>query len=211
MQPGALAPYEDSLRASAPLAVVDGDGQLLEFDVARWLAPVDEVDQTVLARCVRGPVLDIGCGPGRFVAALSARGIAALGLDIADTAVALTRELGASALLRSVFDPAPAEGRWPTVLLMDGNIGIGGDPRRLLRRVRALLAADGQAVVEVSESSNDERVLSLRFSRAGSPVGPVFPWAVVGLSALTIMAAECGYVVSESWSSGGRVFATLAC
>ncbi len=211
MQPGALAPYEDSLKAQTPLAVVDGDGRLIEFDVERWLAPVDDADRTVLARCTHGPVLDVGCGPGRFVAALSAQGIVALGLDIADTAVALTRELGASALLRSVFDPAPAEGRWPTVLLMDGNIGIGGDPRRLLQRVRTLLAVGGQAVIEVSQSAPTERVLSLRFSRGGTPVGPVFPWAVVGLSALTRMADECGYVLAESWSSGGRVFATLAC
>ncbi len=142
-------------------------------------------------------------------AALAQRGIAALGLDIADTAVALTRELGASALLRSVFDPAPAEGRWPTVLLMDGNIGIGGDPRRLLRRVRALLAAGGRAVIEVAEITDAEQLLSLRFSHRGTAVGPSFPWAVVGLGALTTMADECGYSVEESWSDGGRTFAAL--
>jgi SAM-dependent methyltransferase len=208
MRPGALAPYEDSLRESAPLAVVDEDGRLREFDVARWLAPVDEVDQTVIDRC-RGPVLDVGCGPGRFVAALAHSGIAALGLDIADTAVALTRELGALALLRSVFDPAPAEGRWPTVLLMDGNIGIGGDPRRLLRRVRTLLAARGRVIIETADAPGTEQLLSLRFSRGGDLIGPSFPWAIVGLPALLAMAGESGYVVEESWSSGGRTFALL--
>jgi SAM-dependent methyltransferase len=207
MQPGALAPYERSLRDASPLAVVDERGQLLEFDVSRWLAPVDAVDATVLDRC-RGPVLDVGCGPGRFVAALAQRGIASLGLDIADTAVSLTRELGVPALLRSVFDPAPAEGRWPTVLLMDGNIGIGGDPRRLLRRVRDLLAAGGCAIVEVSSGELDQ-VLSLRFSRAGVAVGPEFPWAVVGSTALVSMAGECGYSVEESWTAGGRSFVAL--
>jgi SAM-dependent methyltransferase len=208
MRPGALAPYEESLRDSGPLAVVDEEGRLQEFNVARWLAPVDVVDQSVIERC-RGPVLDVGCGPGRFVAALAQNGVAALGLDIADTAVALTRELGAAALLRSVFDHAPAEGRWPTVLLMDGNIGIGGDPRRLLRRVRVLMAAGGRAVIEVAETADPEQLLSLRFSQGGTAVGPSFPWAVVGLAALTAMAGECGYAVEESWSAGGRTFAVL--
>ncbi len=210
MQPGALAPYEESLRRLAPLAVIDDDGLLTEFDVHRWLGPVDDVDQTVIARCV-GPVLDVGCGPGRFVAALAERGIAALGLDIADTAVALTRELGAPALLRSVFDPAPAEGRWPTVLLMDGNIGIGGDPARLLQRVRSLLAPGGRAIVEVTEQHDDEEILTLRFSRGGQAVGPEFPWAVVGLGALVRLAGQGDYEVEESWSIDGRTFATLVC
>lgn len=208
MQPGALAPYEDSLRASAPLAVVDEYGRLSEFDVDRWLAPVDAADDTVIDRC-RGPVLDVGCGPGRFVAALAQRGTAALGLDIADTAVELTRELGAQALRRSVFDPAPAEGRWPTVLLMDGNIGIGGDPRRLLERVRALLIPGGTALIEVAQADDADQRLLLRFSRSGAAVGPEFPWAIVGRDALVAVGAECGYSVGEIWSSGGRTFVAL--
>ena len=41
---------------------------------------------------------------------------------------------GGPALVRSVFETLPGEGRWDTVLLMDGNIGIGGDPAALLGR-----------------------------------------------------------------------------
>ena len=37
----------------------------------------------------------------------------------------------------------PGEGRWDTVLFIDGNVGIGGDPIALLRRVRQLLAPAG--------------------------------------------------------------------
>jgi SAM-dependent methyltransferase len=208
MQPGALAPYEDSLRAAAPLAVLADDGRLLEFDVARWLAPVDAVDESVLDRCV-GPVLDVGCGPGRFVHALAGRGVAALGLDIADTAVLLTRRLGVPALRRSVFDPTPAEGRWPTVLLMDGNIGIGGGVERLLHRVRRLLGPTGRVIIEVSPDPRTDEVLTLRFSRAGTPIGPSFAWAAVGLDALLRLAVAAGYEVGEVWSAGGRTFASL--
>ena len=207
MHPGALAPDEDSLRGG-PLAVLAEDGRLLEFDVARWLAPVDAVDATVVDRCA-GPVLDVGCGSGRFVHALAERGIAALGLDIADTAVSLTRQLGVPALLRSVFEPAPAEGRWPTVLLMDGNIGIGGDAERLLHRVRRLLAPGGRVIVEVSGDPAADEVLSLRFSCAGEPIGPSFAWAAVGLDALPRLAVAAGYELGEVWSAGGRTFASL--
>ena len=144
---GALQPYEQSLRAAGRLAMVDDGGRQVSLDVARWLAPADPADDTVLARCT-GPVLDVGCGPGRLVRALSERGIACLGLDIAETAVGITRGRGVPALLRNVFAPVPGEGRWPTVLLMDGNVGIGGDPCRLLARIAGLLAADGRLIVE---------------------------------------------------------------
>src|SRR4029453_1954232 len=94
----------------------------------RWLAPLTEVDRRVLARS-DGPVLDVGCGPARHTLALGAEGVPTLGIDITGATLAVARPRGALVLLRSVFDPIPGEGRWGTVLLLDGNVGIGGDER----------------------------------------------------------------------------------
>jgi len=207
MRAGALAPYEQSLRGRAPLALVATDGRVVDLDLRRWLAPVDDADRSVLARC-GDHVLDVGCGPGRFVRALAEEGIAALGVDIAETAVSLTLRQGVPALLRDVFDRVPAEGRWPTVLLMDGNVGIGGDAVRLLRRIRLLLSPVGRLLVEVDPAGVDE-VLSVRFSRQGRAVGQPFSWARLGLAALRRYAADAGYEVGETWSADGRVFAEL--
>lgn len=210
MQAGALRPYEHSLRTAGPLGLCADDGRVISLDVARWLAPVDDTDETVLARCV-GPVLDVGCGPGRFVAALAERGTAAMGLDIAETAVSLTRRRGLPAVLRSVFAPIPGEGRWPTVLLMDGNIGIGGDPRRLLKRVRMLLDPNGRLVVETHPDAHADEQLSVRFTQHGEPLGPTFTWAHLGLLPLLRHSGALGYGVPEAWSAGGRTFASLPC
>ena len=49
---------------------------------------------------------------------------------------------------RDVFGPLPGEGTWRHVLLADGNIGIGGDPLRLLRRAARLLRPGGTVLVE---------------------------------------------------------------
>ena len=54
------------------------DGRLEPLPLDRWLAPADATDIAVLAG-VEAPVLDLGCGPGRHLAALRAAGKRGLG------------------------------------------------------------------------------------------------------------------------------------
>ena len=138
MMAGALAPYETSLASSGTLSMQTDDGHSIVLDIERYMAECDAADATVMDRC-RGPVLDIGCGPGRMVHALAERGLAAMGVDIAPMAVELTRSRGVPVLLRDLFSRVPGEGRWPTALVLDGNIGIGGDVDRVLERLDTLL------------------------------------------------------------------------
>ncbi|MDQ2837960.1 MAG: class I SAM-dependent methyltransferase [Actinomycetota bacterium] len=203
---GALAPYEGALQQASSLSLLSVDGRVLPLAIQRYLADADPVDRTVLDKCLP-PVLDVGCGPGRIVHALSAAGVPALGVDIADLAVALTQRRGAIALIRSVFERVPGEGRWPTVLVLDGNIGIGGDVTGLLRRLADLMAPGGSVIVEASTSEFDaDEVLEVRFSTKDEVHGPQFPWAVVGATALIKHAERAALAVADYWSAGGRVF-----
>ncbi|MFH9728233.1 class I SAM-dependent methyltransferase [Streptomyces sp. NPDC017254] len=201
-------PYAEALRAGrGPLYLRRGDGWLLPLEVDRWCAEPDAADTTVLDRCA-GPVLDIGCGPGRLVAALAARGHRALGVDVTPEAVARTVRAGGSALCRSVFDPLPGEGRWGTVLLIDGNIGIGGDPAALLRRAAQLAATGGSLLVEVATADVDERVeVHVDDGRGGR--GAPFRWARLGVRALCAEAAVAGWTRSLTWQAAGRSFVGL--
>ena len=131
------APGARAARPGPDTAVVlrADDGQLLALDTSRWHREPTPVERRLLGT-LPGPVLDVGCGPGRLVVGLARLGCPALGVDTAPAAVHLARRRGASVLQRSVFDPLPGERRWRGILLVDGNIGIGGDPVRLLRRAR---------------------------------------------------------------------------
>ncbi|MEV6573594.1 methyltransferase domain-containing protein [Streptomyces sp. NPDC051577] len=201
-------PYADALRAGqGPLFLRRGDGWLLPLDVERWCAEPDTADDTVLERC-RGPVLDVGCGPGRLVAALARQGRTALGVDVTPAAVERTVRAGGSALCRSVFDPLPREGGWGAVLLIDGNIGIGGDPAALLRRAAELTAPDGALFVEVVGADVDERV-EVHVDDGHGGRGAPFQWARLGTRALCAAAEGAGWNAAGSWQAAGRHFVHL--
>ncbi|MBA2497435.1 MAG: hypothetical protein H0V33_10145 [Acidimicrobiia bacterium] len=129
-----------------------------------------------------------------------------LGIDPAPGAVAEANRRGAPVLRRSVFDPLPGERRWSTVLLLDGNIGIGGDPLALLRRVAQLLGRGGHAVVEVEPPGRGDEDLTVRVE-VDDVVGPWFPWARVGADGWGALAAAAGLVPLEFQVGDDRWFA----
>jgi SAM-dependent methyltransferase len=187
--------------------VPSSGGPVQILDAARWSGGLRPGDPALLNRC-RGTTLDIGCGPGRLAAGLARRGQVALGVDICPEAVRLTRRRGAAAVRGSVFGPLPGEGRWGAILLADGNIGIGGDPARLLRRCAGLLRARGVVLVEVrppGEPSWEADVVLRHRGRESAP----FPWANVGAQDVTDLAGRCALRVRRLWTEAGRWFVDL--
>jgi SAM-dependent methyltransferase len=184
--------------------MVRSDGAEVVLAVRRWHADAADDDGWLLDRCT-GPVVDLGCGPGRLVVALTRRGIPALGVDVSAAAAARCRERGAAVLRRDLFAPIP--GRWDHVLLADGNIGIGGDPARLLRRAKALLRPGGTVLVETDPDPAAWWAGTARVHTAQG-AGQSLPWAVVGADALRVVAAAVGLEVAST-HSGLRRFSEL--
>lgn len=188
--------------------VLRGDaGWTVVLEPSRWRAQPAAEEEHVLQQVV-GPALDVGCGPGRHVLALARMGVLALGIDVSPLAVTFARDRGAAVLQRCVFRPLPLSEAWQSILLLDGNIGIGGCPTSLLRRVRYLLAPGGRALVEVDAPGTPTGRMRVRVER-GSIQGTWFSWARVATSRLPEIAHLAGLEVGASWQSGGRWFARL--
>lgn len=183
----------------------DGGSDSIRLDVDDWRREATDADGSALDGAT-APVLDVGCGPGRMVRAAAARALPALGIDVLAEAIALTSADGTPALLRSVFDRLPLEGRWGTVLLIDGNVGIGGDPESLLRRCRALLEPGGSVVIEVADEPYLlDHALYTAVLDSGHESAP-FPWARVGRLAIDAVAHAAGLSVTDRWRADGRHF-----
>lgn len=203
-----VALYEQGL-AGIPVTVCSPDGRCAPLPVENWTGPLLPGDESLLERCT-GPALDVGCGPGRLTVALSRRGVPALGIDMSAGAVALARRAGARVLQRDVHGELPGEEDWARILLADGNLGIGGDPVRLLRRCRQLLAPDGVVLAELT--AGDERAgrVELRLENAAGQVSHWFPWARLDRDAAERAARAAGLTASRCWQAAGRSFVALA-
>lgn len=183
------------------------DGSSCPVPVQQWLASADEVDERCLG-LLAGPVLDVGCGPGRHLHALARLGVFGLGVDISAAAVRLARGRGATAIVGSIFDELPGTGQWRSALLLDGNIGIGGHPTRLLRRIAGLLNADGAVLVEVVAPTAPTVRTLIRLETSGLR-SDWFPWAEVSAADIDRVAAGAGLVVERCWPERERWFALL--
>ena len=209
-----LSAYGAALRRAAAgiptgMTVVDNAGRVGPLPVDQWYAEHRAGDETLLARC-DGPTIDLGCGPGRLTAALVRSGRVALGVDACRDAVRLARRRGAPAVCRDIFGRLPREGRWPRLILADGNIGIGGDPESLLRRCRAIAAPDGQILVEVDPPGSAPWSGPLRIAAADGTLSAPFAWARIGVDDLTRPAHAAGLRVRRTWTESRRWFACLS-
>jgi SAM-dependent methyltransferase len=183
------------------------DGRALDHAAHRWFGHADAAEQRALDHVV-GPALDIGCGPGRHLVALSERHVFALGIDISSAFLDIARGRGVNVLQRSIFDRLPGARRWRCALLFDGNIGIGGDPAALLARIAALLRDDGRIVVETEVEDGPDDIVLVR-AETPDTLGPWFRWTTVGPNRLASIASDLDLRIVDAWEDGDRCFARL--
>ncbi|MDT9591752.1 class I SAM-dependent methyltransferase [Nocardioides zeae] len=183
--------YAEGVDPTGPAGEADAASPGDPLPVEEWRRPAQKSDLLVLDLC-EGVTVDVGCGPGRMAAALAARGHDVLAMDVVPEAASSARSSTVAAVQADVFDALPHEGRWTTVLLADGNVGIGGDPAALLGRVRELLERRGRVVVDLAPPGVGLSTTWARL-RCGDDISRPFRWSVVGADVIEELAAATGF------------------
>lgn len=133
-----LLDYLEGRAAGGLLLEVD-DGQVAPAMVAGdfFLPPEawPEIERAAL-RAVRGRVLDLGCGAGRHALHFQAAGHNVVAIDASPGAVEVARRRGVKEVWLADLTALPEDlCGFDTVLMLCGNMGLGGEPAR----TRALL------------------------------------------------------------------------
>jgi len=119
---------------------------------------------------VKGRVLDIGCGAGRFLLHLQQKGLEATGIDRSRGAVKVCKLRGVKrVMLRPIeevgkFKPASFD----TVIMMGNNFGLFAGfkkARRLLSQLYEITSAEGQIIAEAVDPYQTNEKLHLAYQR----------------------------------------------
>lgn len=140
----------------------------------RW----DWWDREFLPLVERGPVLDLGAGAGRVALYLQERGLRVTAVDSSLGATEVCQRRGiADVRLGDVNDP-PGDRTWAAVLLLCGNLGLGGSwdgCRHLLARLAGLTAPGAVLVGDsVTPDGSPEVELRIRYRHLVTPWWPQY-------------------------------------
>lgn len=139
-------------------------------DHDRW----EPEEQELLALVETGPVLDLGAGAGRVSLHLQSLGFEVTAVESSEGAAEVCRRRGVADVRVADLNEPPDGRWWGTVLLMCGNLGLGGSwegNRELLRRL-ADVCAQGALLLGDSVNADVAGAIGLRIRYGGI----VTPW-----------------------------------
>ncbi|MGQ9609581.1 MAG: class I SAM-dependent methyltransferase [bacterium] len=118
---------------------------------------------------VKGRVLDIGCGAGRYALYLQDIGFDVQGIDISPLAVEISRLRGLKEpKIMSINQISPRLGKFDTILMMGNNFGLFGSfnkARMLLRRFHRMTNEGARIIAESNDPYLTDNTFHLEYHK----------------------------------------------
>lgn len=154
-----------------------GDGSVGKAMRPEWFfRSYDEWDwweRELLQQVKTGPVLDLGAGAGRAGLWLQERGFEVTSVEASPLAARVCRSRGLSDVRLGDLNDPPDDRHWSAVLLLCGNLGLGGSHtgvRQLLARLASICAPEAVLVGDTVEPPHPGAFqLRIRYKDAATP------------------------------------------
>lgn len=135
----------------------------------RW----DWWERELVEQVVAGPVLDLGAGAGRAALWCQERGLEVTAVEASPLAADVCRARGVHDVRLGDLNDPPTDRAWAAVLLLCGNLGLGGsyDGIRLLLSRLAKICVPGAALIgdSVDPGGPGDVRLRLRYQGRATP------------------------------------------
>jgi SAM-dependent methyltransferase len=136
----------------------------------------------------QGAVLDLGAGAGRAGLYLQERGLHVTAVEASPGAAHVCRRRGVADVRLGDLNDPPADLPWAAVLLLCGNLGLGGSwegNRRLLTRLAELVIPGAVLVGDsVTPEGSPQVALRIRYRHLVTPWWPQYNVPVGQMAAL---------------------------
>ena len=177
----ALADHLEGLDVPTPELETAG-GQVGEAMHPEWFFREhdqwDWWERELLDAVTSGPVLDLGAGAGRVSLWFQKRGFDVTAVDNSPLAVHVCRKRGITDVRLADVNEPPDDKRWGAVLLLCGNLGLGGTRegvRSLLTRLATICAPGAVLVGDTVDPPHRESIqLRIRYEGVASPWWPQY-------------------------------------
>lgn len=202
----ALLDHLDGISDASPELEVDDGVVVPAMDPSWFFRPYEEWDwweRELLDAVTTGPVLDLGAGAGRAALHFQDRGLRVTAVERDRLAAEVCRRRGVHDVRVADLNDPPDDLRWAAVLLLCGNLGLGGSwdgNRALLRRLAEVCAPDAVLVGDsVNYEGRAEIGLRIRYRERVTPW-----WRQRNVSAVEVaaMVDGTGWVVERQLEAG---------
>lgn len=130
-------------------------------------------ERQLLARVVSGPVLDLGAGAGRSALHLQQHELGVTAVESSPGSAEVCRRRGVRDVRTADLNDPPTDAAWKTILLLCGNLGLGGSwdgNRRLLSRLAAISDPDAVLIADSVNYTGDAEIgLRIRYRNVVTP------------------------------------------
>ena len=197
----ALLDHLDGGLTNAPQLEVDDGTAVPAMHPSWFFREFDEWDwweRELLGAIDEGPVLDLGAGAGRAALHFQDRGVDVTAVESSAGAAEVCRRRGVRDVRISDLNDPPSDRRWRAVLLLCGNLGLGGtwDGNRTLLRRLAELTDPGAVLVGDSVTSDGRDELGLRI-RYGDLITPWWRQRNVASHEIAALVDGTGWVIER--------------